>query len=64
MVTVEKDKTVTAKSRRLAQEALEMLGEPVLTTIQRLNRIEKEMRRQDRLKRKKRATHTADEQKR
>ena len=57
-------KTITAKTHRLAAEVLEMLGEPLLTTEQRLTRIERELKRQQRLKRKKRATHTADEQKR
>ena len=36
---------ISAKSRKLAEEALEMLGEPVLSTNERLTRIEKEIKR-------------------
>ena len=36
---------ISAKSRKIAEEVLEMLGEPVLTVNQRLTRIEKEIKR-------------------
>ena len=41
---------ISAKSRKIAEEVLEMLGEPVLTVNQRLERIEKELRRRKRLR--------------
>ena len=40
---------ISAKSRKLAEEVLEMLDEPVLSTNQRLTRIEKELKRRKRL---------------
>ena len=51
---------ISAKSRKLAEEVLEMLDEPVLTINQRLERIEKELKRRKRLrlgKNKKESTH-------
>ena len=36
---------ISDETRRLAREVLEMLGEPVLSTNQRLARIEKELKR-------------------
>ena len=36
---------ISAKSRKIAEDVLEMLDEPVLTTNQRLTRIEKEIKR-------------------
>ena len=41
---------ISAKSRKLAREVLEMLDEPVLTINQRLERIEKELKRRKRLR--------------
>ena len=38
-------KVISAKSRKIAREVLEMLDEPVLTVNQRLTRIEKEIKR-------------------
>jgi len=52
------DKLISAKSRRLAREVLDMIDPDTLTINQRLTRIEKEIKRQGRLKRKKRATRT------
>jgi len=43
-------KTITAKTRRLAEDVLEMLDEPILSVSQRLSRIEKEMKRRQRLR--------------
>ena len=41
---------ISAKSRKLAREVLEMLDEPVLTINQRLERIEKELKKRKRLR--------------
>ena len=41
---------ISAKSRKIASEVLEMLDEPVLTINQRLTRIEKELRRRKRIR--------------
>ena len=38
-------KVISAKSRKIAEDVLEMLDEPVLTTNQRLTRIEEEIKR-------------------
>ena len=38
-------KVISAKSRKIVEEVLEMLDEPVLSTNQRLTRIEKEIKR-------------------
>ena len=58
-------KVISAKSRKLAEEVLEMLGEPVLTINQRLTRIEKELRKRKRIrsgKKKIKAVRTTEEQ--
>ena len=56
---------ISAKSRKIAEDVLEMLDEPVLTINQRLTRIERELRRRKRIrsgKKKIKAVRTTEEQ--
>ena len=56
---------ISAKSRKIVEDVLEMLDEPVLTINQRLTRIEKELRRRKRIrsgKKKIKAVRTTEEQ--